>query len=133
MSTMIESERIQTLNGYARPAPGDYVLYWMQQSQREAHNPALEYAIREANRLETTVVVLFVLMEHYPDANERHFAFMLQGLREVAESLERRGVAFVVRRGEAVEAVQNVACAETPRCSSAIVATCETSGDGGRS
>ena len=87
MTPMVEPERIQKLNDRDRPAAGGYVLYWMQQSQREAHNPALEHAIREANRLDLTVVVLFVLMEHYSEANERHFAFMLQGLREVAEAL----------------------------------------------
>lgn len=29
---------------------GEYVLYWMQQSQRVAYNHALEYAIQLANR-----------------------------------------------------------------------------------
>ena len=48
-------------------------------------------------------------MEHYAEANERHFAFMLQGLREVAQSLERRGTAFVIRRGEVVDVVREVA------------------------
>jgi deoxyribodipyrimidine photo-lyase len=81
---MIEPERIRALNDCPPRANGHYVLYWMQQSQRESHNPALEYSIRSANRLSKTVVVLFVLTEQYPEANERHFAFMLQGLREVA-------------------------------------------------
>jgi deoxyribodipyrimidine photo-lyase len=106
---MIEPERIQTLNNHIPVADGHYVLYWMQQSQRESHNPALEYAIRTANRLDQTVVVLFVLTEQYPEANERHFAFMLQGLREVAMSLARRGAPFVLRRGIAPDIVPEVA------------------------
>ena len=102
---MIESTRIQPLNDRSPRQRGSFVLYWMQQSQREAHNPALEFAVREANRLDQPAVVLFVLMETYPEANERHFAFMLQGIREVAESLLERGLPLVARRGEPVETV----------------------------
>jgi deoxyribodipyrimidine photo-lyase len=107
---MIEPERIQTLNDCLPVTNGHYVLYWMQQSQRESHNPALEYAIQNANRLNQTVIVLFVLTEQYPEANERHFAFMLQGLREVAISLSKRGAPFVLRRGDAVDVVPELAC-----------------------
>jgi deoxyribodipyrimidine photo-lyase len=106
---MIEAERVQTLNDRLPVTNGHYVLYWMQQSQRESHNPALEYAIQSANRLNQAVVVLFVLTEQYPEANERHFAFMLQGLREVAISLSKRGVPFVLRRGDAVDVVPELA------------------------
>ncbi|TFH39972.1 MAG: deoxyribodipyrimidine photolyase, partial [Lysobacterales bacterium] len=109
MIAVIEPERIQTLNDRPPATNGHYVLYWMQQSQRESHNPALEYAIWNANRLNQTIVVLFVLTEQYPEANERHFAFMLQGLREVAISLSKRGAPFVLRRGDAVDVVPELA------------------------
>jgi deoxyribodipyrimidine photo-lyase len=96
---MIEDARIRLLND--RPsAAGDYVLYWMQQSQRAAGNPALEYAIGAANERKLPVVVGFGLMDAYPDANRRHYAFMLQGLQEVERSLAERGVGFVIRRGQ---------------------------------
>jgi len=95
---VIQSERIKDLNG--EPArDGAYVLYWMQQSQRASGNPALEFAIREANARKLPVVVGFGLTDDYPEANARHFTFMLQGLRDVAVTLEDRGIAFVVRRG----------------------------------
>ena len=106
---MIEKDRIRCLNDRSDPDKGRYVLYWMQQSQREAHNPALEYAVREANRRKQHVLVAFALMEHYPEANERHFAFMLEGLKEVAESLERRRIPFVLRRGAATEVIPALA------------------------
>ncbi len=102
---MIEPERIQPLNDRTRTARVRYVLYWMQQSQREAHNPALEFAVAEANRRGQPLLVVFVLMDRYPEANERHFAFMLQGLEEVAASLGKRGIPFVARRGEPAEVV----------------------------
>jgi len=102
---MIESTRIQRLNDCDPRDAGEFVLYWMQQSQREAHNPALEFAVNEANRRDQPLVVLFVLMEAYPEANERHFAFMLQGIREVTEALNARGIPLVARRGGPVEVV----------------------------
>jgi deoxyribodipyrimidine photo-lyase len=95
---MISAGRVRSLN--QRPAAsGAYVLYWMQQSQRAAGNPALEHAIGEANRLRLPVVVGFGLAADYPEANRRHYAFMLQGLREVEQALAARGIAFVGRRG----------------------------------
>jgi deoxyribodipyrimidine photo-lyase len=90
--------RISILHDAPR-SPGKYVLYWMQQSQRTIGNHALEHAIAEANRLGLPVVVGFGLMDNYPEANERHYAFMLEGLADVAQALEKRKVKFVIRHG----------------------------------
>jgi deoxyribodipyrimidine photo-lyase len=43
------------------------------------------------------VAVFFSLIPDYPNANARHYAFMLQGLREAAAGVEARGCAFVLR------------------------------------
>jgi deoxyribodipyrimidine photo-lyase len=67
----IQKSRIQLLND-APAAGGKYVLYWMQQSQRADDNHALEYAIQQANRLGQGVLVVFGLMDDYPEANRRH-------------------------------------------------------------
>ncbi|UCG12309.1 MAG: deoxyribodipyrimidine photo-lyase [Deltaproteobacteria bacterium] len=92
---MIQPERIQPCND--RPIQkGRYFLYWMQASQRAVFNHALEYSIRQANELNKPVVVLFGITDRFPEANERHYAFMLQGLREVREGLDQRGIQFVV-------------------------------------
>jgi deoxyribodipyrimidine photo-lyase len=90
--------RIRSLN-HRSVKDGSYVLYWMQASQRAESNPALEYAIRRADGINLGVVVAFGLMTTYPDANARHFAFMLEGLAEVEDGLRRRGIRFVVRAG----------------------------------
>ena len=95
----MEDARIQPLNDDPPDPDGRYVLYWMQQSQRAAFNHALEYACRQANERGQGLIVGFGLTDAYPDANERHFAFMLDGLAEVAETLHERGIKFVVRRG----------------------------------
>lgn len=76
---------------------GRYVLYWMQQSQRAAWNPALEWAIERGNELGLPVVVYFGITDGYPGANLRHYAFMLEGLRETQAALAGQGVQMIVR------------------------------------
>jgi deoxyribodipyrimidine photo-lyase len=92
----IHRSRIRELNRLPE-APGRFVLYWMQQSQRAESNHALEYAVREAARLGQGVLVAFGLTADYPDANLRHYAFMLEGLAETGRALGRRGIPLVVR------------------------------------
>ena len=78
---------------------GDYVLYWMQQSQRAACNHALECASGQANELQQPLIVVFGLTDAFPEANARHYRFMLEGLRETRDDLAARGLQLVVRRG----------------------------------
>jgi deoxyribodipyrimidine photo-lyase len=73
---------------------GRYVLYWMQQSQRVEYNHALNVAIREANRAGLPLLVAFGLTDAYPEANLRHFQFMLEGLQDVAAALQKRGIGW---------------------------------------
>ena len=75
------------------------MLYWMQQSQRAEYNHALEYAVKQANELDLGVVVAFGLTDDYPEANLRHYTFMVEGLAETNALLEKRGIKMVVRRG----------------------------------
>jgi deoxyribodipyrimidine photo-lyase len=94
----IQPTRIKSLND-ADIRKGDYVLYWMQQSQRAAYNHALEYAVQQANKLDRMLLVAFGLMDDYPEANLRHYTFMLEGLKEAEETLASRGIKMVLRRG----------------------------------
>ncbi|MBN1844428.1 MAG: deoxyribodipyrimidine photo-lyase [Sedimentisphaerales bacterium] len=93
---MIQPERIQRLNRHD-DRDGAYVLYWMQSAQRAEYNHALEYAIGQANRCARPLLVFFGLTDDYPGANERHYTFMLEGLREVQLDLAKRGIAFAVQ------------------------------------
>jgi len=104
----IQPERITTLND-AAVRNGDWVLYWMQQSQRAHDNPALEYAIYRANQLDLPVLVVFALMDAYPEANLRHYRFMLEGLAETQNLLTRRRIRMVVRKGAPAEVVAPLA------------------------
>lgn len=94
---MIQRERIKFLKVGA-PQAGRYVLYWMQASQRAEYNHALEYAVERANDLNLPLVVFFGISERYPGANRRHYLFLLEGLREVRDTLRERGIPLVVRR-----------------------------------
>ncbi|QHI68826.1 deoxyribodipyrimidine photo-lyase [Tichowtungia aerotolerans] len=96
---MIHPARIHKLNDKPVRQSGGFVLYWMQQSQRAEWNHALEYAIERANQWTLPVAVVFGLMDDYPEANERHYAFMLQGLEEVFQTLEKRGIGAFIGRG----------------------------------
>jgi deoxyribodipyrimidine photo-lyase len=98
----IADERIKRLNDH-ETVDGQYVLYWMQQSQRAECNHALEYAIQRANACGKRLLVCFGLTDSYPDANLRHYNFMLQGLVETEQALRERGIRFVVRIGDPAE------------------------------
>jgi deoxyribodipyrimidine photo-lyase len=72
----------------------------MQQSQRPHDNPALEVALVEGNRLGLPVLVVFGLTDGYPEANLRHYRFLLEGLSETGQALAKRRIRLVVRKGD---------------------------------
>jgi deoxyribodipyrimidine photo-lyase len=81
------------------PRPGARcVVYWMQRAMRVLDNPALDMAIEAGNLLGLPVVIFFSVIPNYPHANLRHYHFMQQGLRDVAEDAAELGVGFVLRR-----------------------------------
>lgn len=114
---MIQRERIHRLNRPSRASAsngepvrdGRYVLYWMQSAQRARCNHALEYAIDRANELAKPVVVAFGLTADFPEANARHYTFMLEGLREVVEDLKDRGIQMVVRAQSPAKCIPELA------------------------
>ena len=109
---MIQDERIISLND-EKVTDGEYVLYWMQAAQRSEYNHALEYAIRKANELKLPVLVFFGITDKFPQANQRHYYFMLEGLKVTQKALCARGIKLVVRiqspEDEVVELTKNAA------------------------
>ena len=65
---------------------GTCVVYWMQRAQRGIDNPALDTAVEAANALGKPVVVFFA-PRPFPPANLRHYAFLAQGIPDIAEAL----------------------------------------------
>ena len=87
-----------TVRREGKPTPdGKCVVYWMQRAQRGADNPALNVAIAAANELQRPLAVFFGLHPNYPNANQRHYAFLIQGLEETKQKIEERGAAFIFR------------------------------------
>jgi deoxyribodipyrimidine photo-lyase len=77
----------------------------MQAAQRAEWNHGLEYAARQANELGQPAVVFFGLTESFPEANERHYAFLLEGLKETQAALQDRGIRTVVRLGSPADGI----------------------------
>jgi deoxyribodipyrimidine photo-lyase len=94
--TRVAEGRVRILND-AIVRTGDYVLYWMQSSHRTEENPALVYAVERADQAHLPLIVYFGLWQSYPESSLRHFWFMMEGLAEVARSLESLGIRFVLR------------------------------------
>ncbi len=94
---MIEPERIRELNTRPLRTRAEYVLYWMQSAQRAEYNHALEFAIQQANKLKLPVLAVFGLTDDYPEANLRHYHFMLEGLQQTQRSLAESGIKLVIR------------------------------------
>jgi deoxyribodipyrimidine photo-lyase len=92
---------------------GKYVLYWMQQSQRVQDNPALNYALAEANQRQLPLVVLFVITNEFPAANLRHYTFMLEGIYETMQSFSALHIHLIVTVGSMVKAVTSCSAQAT--------------------
>ncbi|AIS32673.1 deoxyribodipyrimidine photolyase PhrB [Methanobacterium formicicum] len=76
---------------------GDYVLYWMQASPRVHTNHALEYSIKKANQIKKPLLVFFGITNQFPEANNRHYTFLLQGLQDVQNALEKQGINMAIQ------------------------------------
>ena len=104
---MNENRRL-ILNENHREHQRRYVLYWMQQSQRIHFNHALNEAILYANEKHMPVVIYFGLTPYYPDANERHYIFMLEGLKEVKKIANHMGITYVMKIGNPVDQIKTL-------------------------
>jgi len=105
---MVEQKRLRRLNDRP-PRKALYVLYWMQAAQRAEYNHALEYSIQRANELKKPVVVVFGITDNYPQANLRHYHFMLEGLRETKDTLAKNGIRLVIKHRPPELAVAEIA------------------------
>jgi deoxyribodipyrimidine photo-lyase len=54
------------------------------------------------------LLVVFGLTDDYPEANLRHYTFMLEGLKETRAALASRGIKMVLRRGNPPDVALNL-------------------------
>jgi deoxyribodipyrimidine photo-lyase len=92
------ASRIKQLNNEPIHTSGDVVIYLAKNSLRTNYNHALEYATIKANELNKPLLVLF-LLDETEFQNERHLAFLLEGLLELEQNLKEREIAFFVHQG----------------------------------
>ena len=92
-----EDPRVTVRKAGSPDPDGACVVYWMQRSQRATDNLALNVAVQVANELGKPVVAFFAPVPFYPHANLRHYAFLAEGIPDIAKGLERRRVGFVLR------------------------------------
>jgi len=101
--------RVHAMNEAEVRDDAAFVLYWMQSSQRAHDNAALALAVRRADALSLPLIAAFVVDDDYPEASERPFAFMLEGLGETSATLAEHGIRLIGRRGDPVEAIVELA------------------------
>jgi deoxyribodipyrimidine photo-lyase len=98
LARLSEQPRVLVRRDGAPAQNGTCVVYWMQRAMRILDNPALDVAVEAANLLGVPVVIYFQVIPNYPNANLRHYHFLQQGLRDVAEDAAARELTFIVRR-----------------------------------
>lgn len=105
---MIHQERVEQLNSLSTKK-GTFVLYWMQQAQRAQYNHALEFAIDRANELQLPILVGFCITPTFPEANQRSYKFMLDGLDDTIKQLSKRGIQTIICYGEITVEIPKIA------------------------
>lgn len=76
------------------------VAYWMSRDQRAHDNWALLYAQQLAQERRAPLLVVFCLAPRFLGAAWRHYAFMLEGLGQVARELADHRIPFHLASGE---------------------------------
>jgi len=108
---VVEKERLLEAN--CRPErPGKYVLYWVQAAVRAAYNHALQFAKQEANRLGLPLVCCFGVTP-YPEANARHYTFLLEGVADLQGLLRAENIRLVVKQMSPVKLAHDLAADAT--------------------
>jgi deoxyribodipyrimidine photo-lyase len=98
LEEIASSPRVRARRKGAPDDDGSCVVYWMQRSQRGIDNPALDVAVEAANALGKPIVAYFAPVPFYPNANLRAYSFLVEGIPDIATTLEKRNVGFVLRR-----------------------------------
>jgi len=98
LEELVSDPRVLVRRSGSPDPAGTCVVYWMQRAQRGLDNAALDVAVDVANALGKPVVVFFAPVPFYPHANLRHYRFLTEGIADIAKSLQKRNIGFVLRR-----------------------------------
>jgi deoxyribodipyrimidine photo-lyase len=115
MSSTVQPERVHVLNDNEPRGDAKYCLYWMEKSLRTVANPALEYAVEQANARKVPLLVAVVVSDNrvLNDFNQevtaRQLHFLIEGLEDVRQDLERRKIGFVALLGDPMREIPRLA------------------------
>jgi len=84
---------------------GNSVLYWMVRDKRVNDNWALLEAQKIAFKNNAPLLVCFNYNNNYSQANERHYQFLFDGLKEVHSSLGKLNIQFHLLQGKTVQVI----------------------------
>jgi len=91
----VDAARVQVVKEAPFPSDRrDFVLYWCMVNHRAEENHALDVAIALGNHLGLPVVVYQALRPDYPHASDRHHAWALEGMSDLAASCASQGLPY---------------------------------------
>ena len=96
------SLRTTTSNDVRLQPEGEYILYWMQSTQRLEENWALRQATLEADRIGKPLVIYQGLNPHYEHANDRTHAMIIGNAVELGARASALGYTYVFHLRERV-------------------------------
>ena len=76
------------------------VIYWMSRDQRVHDNWALLFAQKLAKEKNTSLMVIFNLVQDFLEATIRQYGFMLKGLNQVEAELSKYNIPFYLLPGK---------------------------------
>jgi deoxyribodipyrimidine photo-lyase len=82
------------------------VVYWMSRAIRVNENPALVKASEIARENGAKLIVIFAMIPNFPYANTRNMEFLLKGLAEVSDKLEKVGIPLFLYQGFPTDAFE---------------------------
>jgi deoxyribodipyrimidine photo-lyase len=88
------SQRAITLSEKRLQPEGEYVLYWMQSTQRLEDNWALRYATLEADRVGKPLLIHHGIDPTTPYASDRFHTFVMQGAQELVLRAAHLGLTY---------------------------------------
>ena len=100
----LDTRRIKKLNKLEYSNGG--VVYWMQRDRRSNNNWALVHAQNIAIRLKAPLTVFYSLNGNFSDGNNRQYGFLLKGLVDTINELEKYKIPFHIRRGDAISSIK---------------------------
>jgi deoxyribodipyrimidine photo-lyase len=94
VQSMVPDSRIRVDNSEAVNPEGRWVIYWMIAARRTRFNFGLERAADWARQLGRPLVVLEALRCDYPWASDRLHRFVIQGMVDNSEALQRTNAVY---------------------------------------